>query len=85
MRRRMDAKGHESHTAPVYFIVNDQPIRAGVEDAAYFIDWIDRLLSKTSPGGPWNRYFTHDLDVVQARYLKAKEIYRKILAESGKK
>jgi hypothetical protein len=39
------------------------------------------LMEKTSPGGSWNRYFTHDLDLVQARYLKAKGIYTKILQE----
>ena len=81
--RRMDEKGHETHTAPIYFIVNKKPIRASAEDAQYFIDWIDRLMVKTRPGGPWNRYFTHDLDIVQARYRKAKSIYSKILKESG--
>jgi O-glycosyl hydrolase len=81
--RRMDEKGHESHTAPIYFVVNNKPIRASAEDARYFINWIDRLMEKTSPGGSWNRYFTHDLDVVQARYLKAKLIYSAILKEAG--
>lgn len=83
--RRLDEKGHECHTAPVYFIVNKKPIRASAEDAQYFINWIDQLLINTNPGGPWNRYFTHDLDVVQARYLKAKSIYNRILEESRAK
>ena len=83
--RRMDDKGHETHTAPVYFTVDKKPVRASAEDARYFIDWIDRLLVKTSPGGPWNRYFTHDLDIVQGRYRKAKSIFSKILEESQKK
>ncbi|MFI5192819.1 MAG: CehA/McbA family metallohydrolase [Chitinophagales bacterium] len=83
--RRMDEKGHESHTAPVYFTVDKKPVRANAEDARYFIDWIDRLLVKTSPGGAWNRYFTHDLDIVQGRYRKAKSIFSKILEESQKK
>jgi hypothetical protein len=83
--RRMDEKGHECHTAPIYFIVNKKPVRASAGDARYFIGWIDRLLAKTSPGGPWNRYFTHDLDIVQARYQKAKNIYTRILQDALKK
>jgi hypothetical protein len=81
--RRMDGKGHETHTAPIYFIVNKKPIRASAEDARYFIDWIDQTLTNIRPGGPWNRYFTHDLDIVQGRYLKAKQIYENILLQSG--
>jgi hypothetical protein len=83
--RRMDEKGHECHTAPVYFIVNKKPIRASAADARYFMDWIDRLLAKTSPGGAWDRYFTHDLSIVQDRYRKARTVYAKILEESEKK
>jgi O-glycosyl hydrolase len=79
--RRMDENGHETHTAPIYFIVNKKPVRASAEDAQFFINWIDKLLEKTSPGGPWNRYFTHDLDTVQGRYKKAKNIYIKVLQE----
>jgi hypothetical protein len=80
--RRMDKQGHALHTAPVYFIVNKKPVSASAEDAQYFIDWIDRLLEKTSPGGPWNHFFTHDLNVVQERYLKAKLIYNNKLKEA---
>jgi hypothetical protein len=80
--RRMDANGHQTHTAPVYITVNDAPVRASAEDAQYFIQWIDNLLEKTSPGGPWNQYFTHDLDVVQGRYRKARDIYVKIASEA---
>src|SRR5664279_4121889 len=82
--RLMDDHGHETHTAPIYVIVNKKPVRASPEDAAYFIQWIDQLLMRTSPGGPWNHYFSHDLGIVQARYLKAKGIYVKIMEESKK-
>ncbi len=82
--RLMDEHGHETHTAPVYVIVNKKPVRASPEDAAYFVHWIDQLLLKTSPGGTWNHYFTHDLGIVQARYLKARSIYVKIMEESKK-
>ncbi|MEP7110470.1 MAG: CehA/McbA family metallohydrolase [Ferruginibacter sp.] len=83
--RRMDEKGHQLHTAAIYITVNDKPVRAGAEDAQYFISWIDNILSKIAPGGPWNRYFTHDLDIVKQRYLKARNIYSKILMESSPK
>jgi hypothetical protein len=39
------------------------------------------LLEKTSPGGSFARYFTHDLQKVQGRYRKAREIYNKIRFE----
>lgn len=84
--RRMDATGHQSHTAPVYVTVRNKPVRASAEDAKYFVVWIDNILKNIAPDGPWNHYFTHDLDVVQNRYLKAKEVYEKIALEaSGKK
>ncbi|HMG90112.1 MAG TPA: CehA/McbA family metallohydrolase, partial [Chryseolinea sp.] len=80
--RRMDERGHQTHSAPVYIIVNEKPIRASAADAQYFMTWIDNLLEKTSPGGSFARYFTHDLDKVQGRYRKAREIYNKIRLES---
>jgi len=80
--RRMDEKGHQTHTAPVYITVNKKPVRASAADAQYFVTWIDNLLAKTAPGGIWNRYFTHDLDTVQNRYRKARDIYKRIITES---
>jgi len=82
--RRMDDKGHRSHTAPVYITLWNTPVRASAEDASYFIKWIDKTITNTSPGGPWNIYFTHDLDLVQNRYLKAKAIYEEIAMEADK-
>jgi hypothetical protein len=80
--RRMDDKGHQTHTAPVYVTVNNKPVRASAEDAQYFVKWIDNLIEKTSPGQDWNKYFTHDLDIVQGRYKKAQSIYLKIAEEA---
>jgi O-glycosyl hydrolase len=82
--RRMDDKGHRSHTAPVYVSLKNAPVRASAEDARYFITWIDKTIANTSPGGPWNKYFTHDLDVVQNRYLQARAIYEQIAMEATK-
>jgi O-glycosyl hydrolase len=82
--RRMDDKGHQSHTAPVYITVKNAPVRASVEDALYFVRWIDNILVNIADGGPWKQYFTHDLDVVQKRYQHAKVIYEKIANEANK-
>ena len=82
--RRMDGKGHQTHTAPIYVTVNNAPVRASADDAMYFVKWIDNLIEKTSPGNDWNKFFTHDLDVVQGRYKQAKYYYLKIAAEARK-
>ncbi|BBE18603.1 hypothetical protein AQPE_2766 [Aquipluma nitroreducens] len=80
--RRMDENGHQTHTAPIYLTVNNAPVRASVDDAMFFVGWIDNLIEKTSPGNDWNKYFSHDLDVVQGRYKNAKSIYLKIAEEA---
>ncbi len=81
--RRMDETGHRSHTAPVYITLGDKPVRASAEDARFFISWIDNILDNIKPSGPWNKYFTHDLDIVQNRYRKAREVYEKIASEAS--
>ncbi len=81
--RRMDKTGHQSHTAPVYITVKNAPVRASADDAQYFVKWIDNILANIKPEGPWNQYFTHDLDVVQKRYEKARDVYAKIALEAS--
>jgi hypothetical protein len=80
--RRMNENGHQSHTAPVYISVHNKPVRASAEDAAYFVDWIDKMIRKTSPNQDWNRYFANDLNEVQNRYRQAKAIYEEIKSEA---
>jgi hypothetical protein len=82
--RRMNETGHQSHTAPVYITVKNSPVRASSEDARYFVKWIDNILVNIAPGGAWNKYFSSDLDTVQKRYLKARDIYEKIMTEASK-
>ncbi|MDZ7604661.1 MAG: CehA/McbA family metallohydrolase [Cyclobacteriaceae bacterium] len=82
--RRMDGTGHQTHTAPVYISVKDRPIRASAADAEFFVKWIDTTLQNIEPGGPWNQYFTHDLEVVQNRYQKARAFYVKVGKEALK-
>jgi hypothetical protein len=80
--RRMSPKGHQVHTAAVFITVDHKPVRASVNDAEYFVRFIDNLIQKTSPGGPWNQYFLHDLEAAQARYRKAREVFEKIATEA---
>lgn len=82
--RRMDDKGHCSHTSPVYISIKNKPVRASAGDAKYFVAWIDNILVNIASGGKWSRYFTNDTDIVRERYLRAKGIYEKIAAEAEK-
>lgn len=79
--RRMDERGHQTHTAPVYISINKQPVRVSAKDAEFFIAWIDNILENIKPGGKWNKYFPKDLATVEQRYLKAKSVYENILRE----
>ena len=69
--RRMEGGEHQVHTAAVFVIVNGAPVRASRTDAQFFVDWINNLLTRTSPGGNWNRYFPTNLAAAQARYQAA--------------
>ncbi len=80
--RRMYKGEHLSHTAPVYIKIDNKPIRANADDAMYFVKWIDNILKNIGEGGPWNKYFTKDLDSVKQHYTKAKQIYQHIANES---
>jgi hypothetical protein len=80
--RRMNEKMHQTHTAATYINVNNTPVRASTEDALFYVKWIENMIVNTSPGGIWNNFFTHDLDIVQNRYKKARDIYSKIAEEA---
>lgn len=79
--RRMDEHGHATHTAPVYITVNKKPVRAGADDARFFITWIDNILENIKPGGKWNKYFANDIATVTERYIKAKAVYEQVLKD----
>jgi hypothetical protein len=83
--RRMNSNGqdHQVHTAAAFVLVNDAPIRASADDAQFYIDWMDNLLSKTSPGGPWNKYFPTELAAAQARFQQAKTVFQQRKAEAS--
>jgi len=81
--RRMGNNGHQVHTAAVFVLVNNTPIRASVEDAQFFVSWIDNLLAKTSIGGEWEEYFVNSREAAHERYLQAKALYQQIALEAG--
>ena len=80
--RRMNEKGHQSHSSPVYITLRHQPVRASAADARYFTGWIDKLLERTKPGGPWNIYVHSDCKDIESRYLKARRIFERISEEA---
>jgi O-glycosyl hydrolase len=81
--RRMDSIEHESHTGAAYITLNNKPVRASAKDAQFFVAWIDNILKNIAPSGKWNRYFTHDRDIIEQRYIKARNIYKKIASEAN--
>ena len=81
--RRMNSNGHQVHTAAVFVTVNNAPVRASAADAEFYVQWMDNLLAKTSPGGEWNSYFPTKLSEAQTRYQTARAIYQQIALEAG--
>jgi hypothetical protein len=81
--RRMGANGHQTHTGALFVLVNGAPIRASEEDAQFYVQWMDNLLTRTAPGGSWSDYFTLARDAARARYQAAKELYQQIALEAA--
>jgi len=81
--RRMGNNGHEVQTAAVFVIVNGAPIRASVDDATFYVAWMDTLLQNTSPGGVWNSFFPTSLSAAQARYQAAKSVFQQIALDAA--
>ena len=81
--RRMGANGHVVHTAAVFVIVDGAPVRASVADAEFYVQWMNELIQKTSPGGVWNSFFPTDLAAAQERYQAARGVFQQIAIEAG--
>lgn len=63
-----------AHTSPVYVIIDNQPI-SSVEDANYFVEWIDQLLRVVAAR---NRYASvEDREQVEATFRRAREEFRR--------
>jgi len=81
--RRMGSDGHVVHTAALFVIVGNAPIRASATDANFYVQWMDNLLQKTSPGGAWSSYFPTQRSAAQARYQAARALYQQIAQEAA--
>jgi phosphodiesterase/alkaline phosphatase D-like protein len=81
--RRMGSDGHQVHTAAVFVTVNNTPIRASASDAQFYVQWMDTLLTNTSPGGSWASYFQTSRAQAQARYQAARGIFQQIALEAA--
>ena len=79
----MDGNGHQVHTAAVFVTVDGAPVRASVDDAEFYVQWMDNLLTKTAPGGVWNSYFENNLAEARARYQAARAVFQQIALEAG--
>lgn len=80
---RTNASEHYLHTAAVFVLVNNAPIRTSQADAQYFVDWTNGLLLNTSRGGMWNSYFPTSLTQAQARYQAANALFQQIASEAS--
>lgn len=66
-----------AHTSPVYVSVDEQPIR-DAPSAAYFVEWIDRLVDLAARRGKYPDDASRDR--VAALFTQAQEYYRAQLA-----
>lgn len=73
--RRIAGAEYHSHTSPVYVYIGDEGIKASKEDALYFVEWIDNMLTHISDDGKWKKFFPETLDKVRLHYEKAKSYY----------
>jgi hypothetical protein len=81
--RRMGGDGHQVHTAAVFVTVDNAPVRVSASDAHFYVEWIDTLLTNTSPGGIWSSYFPTNRAEAQARYQAAKTKFQQIESEAN--
>jgi hypothetical protein len=81
--RRMDTGEHALQASAVFVTVNHAPIRASVDDAQFYVQWMDNLLALTSPGGAWSSYFVTNRAEAQARYAAARTVYLQIASEAA--
>jgi hypothetical protein len=71
----LDPDGAFAHTSPIYVIAANAPI-ARAEDAAYFVDWIDRLIATVQEKGAYPS--DRERDEVIALFREGQQAYRSI-------
>ena len=81
--RRMDSGEHAVQASAIFVTVNHSPIRASVDDAQFYVQWMDNLLALTSPGGAWSSYFVTNRAEAQARYSAARTVYQQIALDAA--
>jgi hypothetical protein len=68
-----------AHTSPIYVQVAGKPI-ASSEDAAFFIDWIERMLQVVAARNRYAR--AEDRTQVETLFRKAQDAFRKMTEQS---
>lgn len=83
--RRVDGAGeHRLQTGAVFVTVDGKPVRASAADANFYVQWMNTLLARTTPGGSWDLFETSaGRDGARARYTAAKTVYQTVCAEAG--
>ena len=88
MRNTLPAFGNESgwvamrifpssHTNPIFVVIDDQPIRASNKSAQWCLAGVDQCWKEKQ-----RTYKKAEMDDAKAAYDHAREVYRKIVAES---
>jgi len=67
-----------SHSNPIFVIVDDKPIRASRRSAQWCLDGVDQCWKSKE-----RTYAAGEKEDAKAAYEHAREVYRKIVAESG--
>jgi hypothetical protein len=67
-----------SHSNPIFVIVDDKPIRASRKSAQWCLDGVDQCWKSKA-----RTYAAAEMDDAKAAYEHAREVYRKIIAESA--
>ena len=81
--RRMGNGEHAVNASAVFVTVNHAPVRASVDDAQFYVQWMDNLLALTSPGGAWSSYFVTNRAEAQARYSAARTVYQQVASQAA--
>jgi hypothetical protein len=81
--RRMGNGEHALQASAVFVTVDHAPVRASVDDAQFYVQWMDNLLTLTSPGGPWSSFFVTNRTQAQARYSAARAVYQQVAVEAA--
>ena len=69
----LDSDGAFAHTSPIYVTVAGAPV-ASRDDAAYFVDWIERLIAVTEAKARFPS--EADRDRVIAQFREGQAYYR---------